>query len=234
MSFAGAGKEAVEAWKVSGGAVEKVTALGTFFVNALYLVYNKKGACIHMWYGNTKVDFTSADSVTWLEKAQELNASLGGLNVLVGEMEGFETNKFMSCFKSGVTYLTNATPGDHKLLQIKGKGGKRIKEVAMSSTYFASLKDVFILDAKEKIFIQAGPRASLYDRIAASSIADDINKSQRGDKSSIIYMYEDAMNEEFWGHFKVPYPLAIIMDAELRSSRVVALPLWSSSGTRSQ
>lgn len=214
MSFAGAGKEGVEAWKITAASVEKVAELGTFYVNSLYLVYNKKGGCVHMWYGNIKVDFTGADAMAWLAKAQELNAAVGGAHVLVGEMEGFETNKFMSCFKSGVTYLTNATPGDHKLLQVKGKGGKRIKEVAMSSTYFASLKDVFILDAKEKIFIQAGPRASLYDRIAASSIADEINKSQRADKATIIYMYEDAMNEDFWSHFKVPYPIAITLFEE--------------------
>jgi hypothetical protein len=204
MSFAGAGKDNVEVWKVSGGGVEKIAELGTFHVNSLYLVFNKKAGIIHMWFGNVKLNLSGGDATAWMDKAMELNVALGGTFPIYTEMEGFETPLFMSCFKkSGVTYKTSAGGSEHKLLQVKGKGGKKIKEVSMSSTYFASLKDVFILDAGAKIFLQAGPRASLYDRIVASGVADEINTTQRGGKSTVVYMYEDAMNDEFWAHFKV-------------------------------
>jgi hypothetical protein len=207
MSFTGVGRDAdlAEVWKVVGSDVEKVTDIGTFAIDSYYIVLNKKGTgSIHMWVGNVNADLTTAIASTWIEKSHELNTAVGGSCAYYSEVEGFETSLFQSCFKSGITYLAtgSADSRGHRLLQIKGKGGKRIKEVSMSSYYFASLREVFILDAENILYIQAGPRASLYDRIAASGFADEINNKQREGKATIKYMYEDPMNEEFWAHFK--------------------------------
>lgn len=135
----------------------------------------KSGAlshAIHFWLGSeTSID----ESGVAAYKTVELDASLGGGPVQYRELQGEESNLFLSYFKSsgGITYLPGGIISgfkavvrdvyETKLLHLKGKRTVRVSTVPLSA---ASLNagDVFILDAGLKIYIFNGRYANKFEK----------------------------------------------------------------------
>lgn len=154
-------------------------SIGKFYVGDSYILLStsklKSGAlshAIHFWLGS---ETSSDESGVAAYKTVELDAYLGGGPVQYREVQGEESNLFLSYFKSsgGITYLPGGIISgfkavvrdvyETKLLHLKGKRTVRVSTVPLS---VASLNagDVFILDAGLKIYIFNGRFANKFEK----------------------------------------------------------------------
>ena len=175
---------------------------------------------VHFWLGSqASVDEAGVAAL----KAVELDDSLGGLPVQYREMEGNETELFLSYFRhtGGIRYLPGgvASGFEHveektyrtKLLHLKGKRTVRVQEVPVA---YSSMNqgDVFILDAGLKIYIFFGPSANMHEKAKAIDVATKIDSDERLGKADIIHLDSDPKNADFWsvfGGYKDPSTLPI-------------------------
>jgi hypothetical protein len=106
--------------------------------------------------------------------------SLGGVAVQHREVQGGESDEFMSLFKKCVRYLEGGVASGFKqahdaafatrLLQIKGRRNLRVQTVPLSVDSLNS-GDVFILDAGRSIFQWNGKSANRIEKIKALEVA---------------------------------------------------------------
>jgi hypothetical protein len=142
-------------------------------------------------------------------KTIELDDYLGGGPIQYREVQGNESDLFMSYFKaSGLKYLDGGVESGFnkverdvyktRLLQCKGKRTVRVNEVKAE---FDSLNcgDVFILDKGLKIWVFNGEDANRYEKTKGASAARKIKDDERGSRAEIWIVGEnDADDAEFW------------------------------------
>ncbi|XP_045178411.2 villin-1-like isoform X2 [Mercenaria mercenaria] len=144
---------------------------GQFYKGDSYIILSvkdgKKGleAHIHFWLGKeTSQDEAGVAAI----KSVELDDFLGGSPVQHREVQGCESNRFMSYFKNGIKYNDGGFASgfnhvDHtfkkRLLHLKGKQHVRVTEVDMAWSSFNS-GDVFILDLGQMVFVWNGKESS--------------------------------------------------------------------------
>nr|XP_045086974.1 villin-3 isoform X1 [Aegilops tauschii subsp. strangulata] len=222
--FKGAGqKDGLEIWRI-----EKLQAVsvprkshGKFFTGDCYIILKtsalKNGSfCqeIHYWLGK---DTSQDEAGIAVIKTVELDAALGGRAVQYREVQGNETEKFLSYFKpciipeeggaaSGFRQaVVNEREYVARLFVCKGKHTVQVKEVPFAR---ASLNhdDILILDTKSKIFQFNGLNSSIQERAKALEVVQYLKDANHEGKCDVAVVDDgklmaDADAGEFWGLF---------------------------------
>ncbi|KAL7225278.1 hypothetical protein ACSBR1_020625 [Camellia fascicularis] len=185
-AFQGAGQRlGTEIWRIENFQPVPLpkSDYGKFYSGDSYIVLQtspgKGGAYlydIHFWLGkDTSQDEAGAAAI----KTVELDAILGGRAVQHRELQGHESDKFLSYFKPCIIPLEGGVASGFKkpeeeefeirLYVCKGKRVVRLKQVPFSR---ASLNhdDVFILDTKDKIFQFNGANSNIQERAKALEV----------------------------------------------------------------
>ncbi|KAL0428335.1 UNVERIFIED_CONTAM: Villin-4 [Sesamum latifolium] len=167
---------------------------------------------IHYWLGK---DTSQDEAGTAAIKTVELDAALGGRAVQYREVQGHETEKFLSYFKpciipqeGGVASgFKHAETEEHqtRLYVCKGKHVVHVKEVPFARSSL-NHDDIFILDTKSKIFQFNGSNSSIQERAKALEVVQYIKDTYHDGKCEIAAIEDgklmaDAETGEFWGFF---------------------------------
>jgi gelsolin len=232
-----AAAETEQAWKEAGKAVGlqiwriekfKVVAwpkeqYGQFYSGDSYIVlntYRKKDAPkilwdVHFWLGK----YTSQDEAgTAAYKTVELDDLLGGDPVQHREVQGHESDLFLSYFKNEIRILEGGVDTGFKhvepekyrgrLLQMKGRRKIRVQEVEFSAKSLNS-GDVFIVDAGLHLYQFNGKKSAPAERAKAGQLAAAIKDERKGLPK--IHVVEegskDADASEFWKFFGGEQPI---------------------------
>ncbi|KAK6151424.1 hypothetical protein DH2020_014059 [Rehmannia glutinosa] len=176
---------------------------------------SKNGALrhdIHYWLGK---DTSQDEAGTAAIKTIELDAALGGRAVQYREIQGHETEKFLSYFKpciipqeGGVASgFKHAEAEEHqtRLFVCKGKHVVQVKEVPFARSSL-NHDDIFILDTKSKIFQFNGSNSSIQERAKALEVVQYVKDTYHDGKCEIAAIEDgrlmaDAETGEFWGFF---------------------------------
>ncbi|XP_065886890.1 gelsolin, cytoplasmic-like [Dysidea avara] len=158
---------------------------------------------IHFWLGEE----TSQDEAgVAAYKTVELDDSLGGGPVQHREVQHHESNKFLSYFSKGVTYLAGGIESGFKkvdrdkfetrLLHVKGRRNVRVSQTQLS---WAAMNDgdVFILDMGRQIYVWNGLEAGRLEKIKGLDVARRIKDEERGGRAEISVINQDSMSDEF-------------------------------------
>ncbi|KAL0714658.1 hypothetical protein Bca4012_021637 [Brassica carinata] len=182
-AFQGAGqKPGTEIWRIENFQPVLVpkSEHGKFYMGDTYIVLqttqNKAGAYlfdIHFWIGK---DTSQDEAGTAAVKTVELDAGLGGRAVQHREIQGHESDKFLSYFKPCIIPLEGGVASGFKkpeeeefetrLYTCKGKRAVHLKQVPFARSSL-NHDDVFILDTKEKIYQFNGANSNIQERAKA-------------------------------------------------------------------
>jgi hypothetical protein len=242
-AFVGAGRKAgIELWRIENKVPVKMPCTAKFHVGDSYLLLktnaSKSGGLtwnLHFWLGSE----SSQDEIGIAAyKTVELDQYLGDGPVQYREVQGHESELFMSYFKdSGVEYLPGGVASgfvkvdrDHfetRLLQLKGKRTVRATAVPVSASSL-NTGDSFILDAGMKLYLWNGPDANRYEKAKGAALCQKIKDEERGGKAHVTFVDEDPNNSEFWaalgGQIKVTN--SGVNDAEYEKSAKEATRLF--------
>ena len=159
---------------------------------------------IHFWLGS---ETSQDESTVAAYKTVELDESLGGGPVQHREVEGNESDKFMTYFKeTGLEYLPggvdsglNTVEKDvyrTRLLQCKGKRSVRCFEKP-TSTASLNKGDVFILDMGLTIYLYNGDDSNKYEKVKGAEMCQKIN-NERGGRCNIVLLEDEPDAPGFW------------------------------------
>ncbi|XP_058068041.1 villin-4 [Magnolia sinica] len=220
--FQGAGQKAgMEIWRIENFRPVPVpkSSYGKFFTGDSYVILKttalKSGAFrhdIHYWIGkNTSQDEAGTAAI----KTVELDAALGGRAVQYREVQGHETEKFLSYFKpciipqeggaaSGFRH-PDVNEYQTRLYVCKGKHVVHVKEIPFARSSL-NHDDIFILDTKSKVFQFNGSNSSIQERAKALEVVQYIKDSYHDGKCEVAAIEDgklmaDAETGEFWSFF---------------------------------
>ncbi|KAM0907644.1 hypothetical protein ACQ4PT_015983 [Festuca glaucescens] len=223
-AFQGVGqKDGLEIWRI-----EKLQAVpipreshGKFFTGDSYIILKTTalkngsfGQDIHYWLGK---DTSQDEAGTAAIKTVELDAALGGRGVQYREVQGNETEKFLSYFKpciipeeggvaSGFRHAeVNAREHVTRLFVCRGKHTVHVKEVPFARSSL-NHEDIFILDTESKIFQFNGSNSSIQERAKALEVVQYLKDTNHEGKCDVAAVEDgklmaDADAGEFWGLF---------------------------------
>ncbi|CAI9754770.1 unnamed protein product [Fraxinus pennsylvanica] len=246
-AFHGAGQKAgIEIWWIENFKSVPVpkSSHGKFFRGDSYVMLKttalKSGALhhdIHYWLGQ---DTSQDEAGTAAIKTIELDAALGGRAVQYREVQGHETEKFLSYFKpciipqeGGVASgFKHVEAEEHKtrLYVCKGKHVVHVKEVSFTRSSL-NHDDIFILDTKSKIFQFNGSNSCIQERAKALEVVQYIKDTYHDGKCEVAAIEDgklmaDADTGEFWGLFGGFAPLPRKTTDEPRSTDDVPTKLF--------
>ncbi|CAA3016810.1 villin-3-like [Olea europaea subsp. europaea] len=186
-AFQGAGQRVgTEIWRVENFQPVPLpkSDYGKFYSGDSYIVLRtspgKGGGAylynIHFWLGkNTSQDEAGTAAI----KTVELDAVLGGRAVQYRELQGHESDKFLSYFKPCIIPLEGGVATGFKkpeeeefetrLYICRGKRAVRMKQVPFSRSSL-NHDDVFILDTKDKIYQFNGANSNIQERAKALEV----------------------------------------------------------------
>ncbi|CAL5046144.1 unnamed protein product [Urochloa decumbens] len=223
-AFRGSGqKDGLEVWRIENFKPVPIPASshGKFFMGDSYIILKttalKNGSLrhdIHYWIGK---DTTQDEAGTAAILTVELDAALGGRAVQYREIQGNETEKFLSYFRpcimpqpggvaSGFKHVeVNAQDHETHLYVCHGKHVVHVKEVPFARSSL-NHDDIFILDTESKIFQFNGSNSSIQERAKALEVVQYIKDTFHEGKCDIASvedgrMMADAEAGEFWGFF---------------------------------
>ncbi|TKY47120.1 Villin-1 protein [Spatholobus suberectus] len=189
-----------------------------FYTGSAYLVLNavfpKIGPPqydIHYWLGN---EAKKVDSSLASDKALELDAALGSCSVQYREIQGQESQKFLSYFRpclipiEGVfTSKQGNLNGEYQVRMYTCKGDYvvHVKEVPFLRSSL-NHEDVFILDTALKIFLFSGCNSTIQERAKALEVVQYIKENKHGGKCNMATIEDgkfvgDSDVGEFWSLF---------------------------------
>ncbi|KAK7329763.1 hypothetical protein VNO77_23942 [Canavalia gladiata] len=216
-AFKGAGQKAgLEIWRIENfnPVLVPQSSYGKFFTGDSYVILktttSKSGALrhdIHYWLGkDTSQDEAGVAAI----KTVELDAALGGRAVQYREVQGHETEKFLSYFKpciipqegGAASGFKHVEAEEHKTRLFVCKG-KHVVPFARSSL---NHDDVFILDTESKIFQFNGSNSTIQERAKALEVVQYIKDTYHDGKCDISAIEDgklmaDSDTGEFWGCF---------------------------------
>jgi gelsolin len=167
---------------------------------------------VHFWLGK----FTTQDEAgTAAYKTVELDDFLGGAPVQHREVQGHESELFMSYFKNQIRIMDGGVDTGFKhvepekyqsrLLHLKGRKRVRVTQVDLSHKSLNS-GDVFILDAGLKVYQfngkKAGPQEKMKGAQTCRAIADErrglakVHVIEEGDKTADTQAFWKALGGE--------------------------------------
>jgi len=139
-------------------------------------------------------------------KTVELDDLLGDVPVQYREVQGYESEQFMSVFKGKIITMDggidsgfkHVKPDDYKprLMHLKGKKAVRVTQVPLKSDSLNE-GDVFILDGGLKLWQWNGSKAAIAEKRKAQEVLNGLREERNGKpKAKIIDSNED--DGEFW------------------------------------
>ncbi|KAJ6984592.1 villin-1 isoform X2 [Populus alba x Populus x berolinensis] len=167
---------------------------------------------IHYWLGK---DANEVESTLASDKALELDSALGSCTVQYREVQGQETEKFLSYFKPCVIPIEGVFSSDSgqlngesykiSLLTCKGEHVVSVREVPFSRSSL-NHNDVFILDTASKIFLFSGCNSSTQERAKALEVVQYIKENKHGGTCEVATVEDgklvgDPEVGEFWSFF---------------------------------
>ncbi|KAF3791311.1 Villin-1, partial [Nymphaea thermarum] len=192
---------------------------GKFFCGSSYIILNttflRSGVPyhdIHYWLGK---DVKPDDSTMASDKALELDVALGYHAVQYREVQGHESEKFLSYFKPCIiplegVFSSETGRSDNGSYQVslfvcKGERAARIKEVPFSRSSL-NHDDVFILDTESKIYLFSGCNSRIQQRAKALEVVQYINENNHIGKCDVAAIEDgkfvgDPDVGEFWSLF---------------------------------
>ncbi|XP_047330593.1 villin-4-like [Impatiens glandulifera] len=254
-AFQGTGQKAgIEIWRIENFCPVLVpkSSHGRFFTGDSYIILKTTGLKsgtlrqdIHFWLGkDTSQDEAGAAAV----KTVELDAALGGRAVQYREVQGYESEKFLSYFRpciipqeGGVSSgFKHAEAEEHKtrLYVCKGKHVVHVKEVPFARSSL-SQDDIFILDTKSRIFQFNGANSSIQERAKSLEVVQYIKDTYHDGKCDIATieggkLMSDAESGEFWGFFGGFAPLPKKTSNDDNSNDIFPTKLFSVEKGQSQ
>ncbi|CAK9157135.1 unnamed protein product, partial [Ilex paraguariensis] len=192
---------------------------GKFFSGSAYVILNTvlhisgiPRHDIHYWLGN---DANEEDTALASDKALELDATLGSHAVQYREVQGQETERFLSYFKPciiPVEGVFSTEPGhvdsvkyQVTLLRCKGDRNVHVEEVPFIRSSL-NHSDVFVLDTASKIFLFSGCNSSIQERAKALEVVQYIKENKHSENCEIATIDDgkfvgDSDVGEFWSLF---------------------------------
>lgn len=252
-AFQGAGQKAgIEIWRIENFRPVPVpkSSYGKFYTGDSYLILKttalKSGAFrhdIHYWLGK---DTSQDEAGTAAIKTVELDAALGGRAVQYREVQGHETEKFLSYFKPCIIPIEGGAASGFKhpdvnehvtrLYICKGKHVVHVKEVPFARSSL-NHDDIFILDTKSKIFQFNGSNSSIQERAKALEVVQYIKDSYHDGKCEVAAVEDgklmaDAETGEFWSFFGgfAPLPRKTTTDDDKQTESFAAKLLCIEKG----
>jgi gelsolin len=166
-----------------------------------YKVNEKLMYDIHFWLG---LHSTQDERGTAAYKTVELDDYLGTLPVQHREVQGCESDKFLTYFKNEIKILHGGIesgfnivkPKEYipKLLHIKGKKRITVLEVDLSSKSL-NIGDAFVLDCGLKIYQWLPSKSGATEKYRAAQVATELKNSRKGAEVEVL---DEAGSEEFW------------------------------------
>ncbi|KAH6772256.1 villin 4 [Perilla frutescens var. frutescens] len=211
----------IEIWRIENFRPVPVpkSSHGKFCTGDSYVMLKttalKNGALhhdIHYWLGK---DTSQDEAGTAAIKTIELDAALGGRAVQYREVQGRETEKFLSYFKPCIIPIEGGVASGFKhpeaeehqtrLFVCKGKHVVHVKEVPFARSSL-NHDDIFILDTKSKIYQFNGSNSCIQERAKALEVVQYIKDTYHDGKCEIAAIDDgklmaDADTGEFWGFF---------------------------------
>lgn len=212
-----AGKEAgMQIWRIEKFLVVPwpKEQYGKFYQGDSYIVLHTKKVKdvlswdIHFWLG---LDTTADEAGTAAYKTVELDDFLGTLPVEHREVQGNESDLFLSYFPNqAITILAGGIDSGFRhvaaneyrtrLLHVKGHlKCCRVSEVPLAVSSLNS-GDCFILDKGLHLYQMNGAKSSSGERIKASQLAQAI-KNEREGRSTVHVAEEGDSDKDFWPPF---------------------------------
>lgn len=221
-AFQGVGQKAgTDIWRIENFRPVPIpkSYYGKFYCGDSYIVLQttatKSGAYhydIHFWLGK---DTSQDEAGTAAIKTVELDAALGGRAVQYRELQGHETDKFLSYFKPCIIPLEGGAASGFKKPEIenfeprlyvcKGRRVVRIKQVPFARTSL-NHDDVFVLDTESKVFQFNGASSSIQERAKALEVVQYIKDEYHEGKCDIAIVDDGKLvaesdSGEFWALF---------------------------------
>ncbi|KAG5252888.1 villin [Salix suchowensis] len=189
---------------------------GKFYMGDSYIVLQttpgKGGAYlydIHFWIGK---DTSQDEAGTAAIKTVELDAVLGGRAVQHRELQGHESDKFLSYFKPCIIPLEGGIATGFKKVEeeafeiqlyvCKGKRVVRMKQVPFARSSL-NHDDVFILDTEKKIYQFNGANSNIQERGKALEVIQFLKEKYHDGTCDIAIVDDGKLDTEsdsgeFW------------------------------------
>ncbi|KAL0359536.1 UNVERIFIED_CONTAM: Villin-3 [Sesamum angustifolium] len=218
-AFQGAGqKVGTEIWRIENFQPVPLpkSDYGKFYSGDSYIILQtspgKGGGYlydIHFWLGK---DTSQDEAGTAAIKTVELDAILGGRAVQYRELQGHESDKFLSYFKPCIIPLEGGVASGFKkpeeeefetrLYICKGKRVVRLKQVPFSRSSL-NHDDVFILDTKDKIYQFNGANSNIQERAKALEVIQFLKDKYHEGKCDVAIVDDGKLQAEtdsgeFW------------------------------------
>ncbi|RAL51845.1 hypothetical protein DM860_010563 [Cuscuta australis] len=218
-AFQGAGqKVGTEIWRIENFQPVPLpkSDYGKFYSGDSYIILQtspgKGGAYlydIHFWLGK---DTSQDEAGTAAIKTVELDAILGGRAVQHREIQGHETDRFLSYFKPCIIPLEGGIASGFKMVEeenfetrlyiCKGKRVVRLKQVPFSRSSL-NHDDVFILDTKDKIYQFNGANSNIQERAKALEVIQFLKEKYHEGKCDVAIVDDgnlqvESNSGEFW------------------------------------
>ncbi|KAL0404906.1 UNVERIFIED_CONTAM: Villin-2 [Sesamum radiatum] len=218
-AFQGAGqKVGTEIWRIENFQPLPLpkSDYGKFYSGDSYIILQtcpgKGGGYlydIHFWLGK---DTSQDEAGTAAIKTVELDAILGGRAVQYRELQGHESDKFLSYFKPCIIPLEGGVASGFKkpeeeefetrLYICKGKRVVRLKQVPFSRSSL-NHDDVFILDTKDKIYQFNGANSNIQERAKALEVIQFLKDKYHEGKCDVAIIDDGKLQAEtdsgeFW------------------------------------
>lgn len=218
-AFQGAGqKVGTEIWRIENFQPVPLSKsdYGKFYSGDSYIILQtspgKGGAYlydIHFWIGK---DTSQDEAGTAAIKTVELDAILGGRAVQHREIQGHETDRFLSYFKPCIVPLEGGVASGFKMVEeekfetrlyiCKGKRVVRLRQVPFSRSSL-NHDDVFILDTKDKIYQFNGANSNIQERAKALEVIQFLKDKYHEGKCDVAIVDDgnlqaESDSGEFW------------------------------------
>ncbi|XP_011078908.1 villin-3-like [Sesamum indicum] len=164
---------------------------------------------IHFWLGK---DTSQDEAGTAAIKTVELDAVLGGRAVQYRELQGHESEKFLSYFKPCIIPLEGGIASgfrkpeeeefETRLYICRGKRVVKLKQVPFSRSSL-NHDDVFILDTKDKIYQFNGANSNIQERAKALEVIQFLKEKYHEGKCDVAIVDDGKLQAEsdsgeFW------------------------------------
>ncbi|XP_042940824.1 villin-3-like isoform X3 [Carya illinoinensis] len=234
-AFQGAGQRVgTEIWRIENFQPIPLpkSDYGKFYMGDSYIVLQttqgKGGAYlfdIHFWIGK---DTSQDEAGTAAIKTVELDAVLGGRAVQHRELQGHESDKFLSYFKPCIIPLEGGVASGFKkpeeeefetrLYICRGKRVVRMKEVPFARSSL-NHDDVFILDTQSKIYQFNGANSNIQERAKALEVIQFLKEKYHEGMCDVAIVDDGKLDTEsdsgeFWVLFGGFAPIGKKVTAE--------------------
>ncbi|XP_039691219.1 villin-3 isoform X3 [Medicago truncatula] len=199
---------------------------GKFYMGDSYIILQTtqgKGAAyfydLHFWIGK---DTSQDEAGTAAIKAVELDAALGGRAVQHREIQGHESDNFLSYFRPCIIPLEGGVASgfrkpeeeefETRLYVCRGKRVVRLKQVPFARSSL-NHDDVFILDTDDKIYQFNGANSNIQERAKALEVVQFLKEEYHEGKCDVAIVDDGKLDTEsdsgeFWLLFGGFAPIA--------------------------